>query len=110
LLFGPDQFHPSAEGYRALANVLLPSVLAALDEAPAEETALESYRGEGVLPISRAAVQAVKQPGTELDGAAAAGKPAGVRGLWVELRHRRRRPQTVAEAPAASEAAAQESI
>ena len=25
LLFGPDQFHPSADGYRALAAVLLPS-------------------------------------------------------------------------------------
>ena len=25
LLFGPDQFHPSAEGYRALAEVLVPS-------------------------------------------------------------------------------------
>lgn len=110
LLFGPDQFHPSAEGYRALANVLLPSVLAALDEAPAEEITLETYRGEGVLPISRAAVRAVKQPGTELDGTGAAAKPAGVRGLWVELRHRRRRPQTVAEAPAASEAAAQEPV
>ena len=29
LLFGPDQFHPSAEGYRRLASVLLPSTLAA---------------------------------------------------------------------------------
>src|SRR3954465_343308 len=27
LLFGPDQFHPSAEGYRALAEVLVPSAL-----------------------------------------------------------------------------------
>jgi lysophospholipase L1-like esterase len=107
VLFGPDQFHPSAEGYRALANVLLPSVLAALDEAPEEESDLESYRGEGVLPVSRAAFRAVKQPGTELDGTEVAGKRAGVRGLWVELRHRRRRPQTVAEAPAESEAAAQ---
>jgi lysophospholipase L1-like esterase len=100
VLFGPDQFHPSAAGYRALANVLLPSVLAALDEAPAEEITLEAYRGERVLPISRAATQAVKQPGTELDGTEVAGRRAGVRGLWVELRHRRRRPQAAAEAPA----------
>ena len=106
VLFGPDQFHPSAEGYRALANVLLPSVLAALDEAPAEEITLEAYRGEGVLPISRAAIRAVKQPGTELDGTEVAGKRAGVRGLWVELRHRRRRPQTTAEAPDEHETAA----
>ena len=103
LLFGPDQFHPSAEGYRACANVLLPSILAALDEAPAEEITLEAYRGEGVLPISRAAVRAVKEPGTELDGTEVAGRRAGVRGLWVELRHRRRRPQAAAEAPSASE-------
>ncbi|WP_246372600.1 SGNH/GDSL hydrolase family protein, partial [Nocardioides pelophilus] len=85
VLFGPDQFHPSAEGYRALANVLLPSVLAALDAAPEEETDLESYRGEGVLPISRAAFRAVNQPGTELDGTDA-GRLAGVRGRFVELR------------------------
>lgn len=103
LLFGPDQFHPSAEGYRACANVLLPSVLAALDEAPLEEITLEAYRGEGVLPISRAAVQAVNEPGTELGGTEVAGRRAGVRGLWVELRHRRRRPQATAEAPESSE-------
>lgn len=103
LLFGPDQFHPSAEGYRALANVLIPSVLAALDEAPAEEFTLEAYRGEGVLPISRAAIQAVNQPGTELGGTEVAGRRAGVRGLWVELRHRRRRAQATAEAPERSE-------
>jgi hypothetical protein len=109
LLFGPDRFHPSAAGYRALANVILPSVLAALDEAPAEEITLETYRGEGVLPISRAAARAVNQPGTELDGSGEADKPVGVRGrLWVELRHRRRRAQTVPEAPAPSEAAARE--
>jgi lysophospholipase L1-like esterase len=106
LFFGPDQFHPSAEGYRALSNVLLPSVLAAIDEAPVEETTLEAYRGERVLPISRAAVQAVKQPGTELDGTEVAGRRAGVRGLWVELRHRRRRPQAAAEAPEEHEAEA----
>lgn len=109
VLFGPDQFHPSVEGYRALANVLLPSVLAALDEVPAEEISLESYRGEGVLPISRAAIRAVNQPGTELDGTEVGGRRTGVRGLWVELRHRRRRAQTTAEAPAESEAVDAES-
>ncbi|RHW28070.1 SGNH/GDSL hydrolase family protein [Nocardioides immobilis] len=108
LLFGPDQFHPSAEGYRACANVLLPSVLAALDEAPEEEANLESYRGEGVMSISRAAFRAANQPGTEVDGSDT-GRLTGVRGRLVELRHRRRRPQTAAEAPAASEPEAAES-
>ncbi len=105
LLFGPDQFHPSAEGYSALSNLLIPSVLAALGLAPADEAQPEPFRGEGVLPVTRAAVQAVKEPGTELDGTEVGGDRLGVRGLWVELRHRRRRPQAEGEAPAASESA-----
>ncbi len=106
LLFGPDQFHPSAEGYRALVRLLLPSVLAALGLAPDDEAEPETYRGEGVMPVTRAAMRAVNQPGTELDGSGvevvAAGR-SGVRERLVELRHRRRRPQTAGEAPAASE-------
>ncbi|MFC5727956.1 MULTISPECIES: SGNH/GDSL hydrolase family protein [Nocardioides] len=104
LLFGPDQFHPSAEGYNALANVLVPSVLAALEQIPEDEVVLEAFRGEGVLPVTRAAIQAVNQPGTELDGTEIAGRRAGVRGLWVELRHRRRRQQVPGEAPDEHEA------
>jgi lysophospholipase L1-like esterase len=103
LLFGPDQFHPSAEGYSALSNLLIPSVMAALGLAPDDEARPEPFRGEGVLPVTRAAVQAVKEPGTELDGTEVGGDRLGVRGLWVELRHRRRRPRAEGEAPAASE-------
>lgn len=99
LLFGPDQFHPSVAGYRALAGVLVPSVLAALEQVPDEETMLEAFRGEGVLPVTRAAVQAVNEPGTELDGTEIGGRRAGVRGLWVELRHRRSRRHVPGEAP-----------
>jgi lysophospholipase L1-like esterase len=98
-LFGPDRFHPSAAGYRSLATVLLPSLLAALDLVPEDEVAAEPLRGEGVLPITAAALQAVNSPGTELDGTELAGRSRGVRGLWVELRHRRRHPQTEGEAP-----------
>ncbi|WP_121255746.1 SGNH/GDSL hydrolase family protein [Nocardioides ferulae] len=99
LLFGPDQFHPSAEGYRSLAAVLLPSALAALGQIPEDEARPEALRGEGVLPITKAAIQAVNQPGTELDGTEVGGARFGVRGLWVELRHRRRHPQAAGEAP-----------
>ena len=99
LLFGPDRFHPSANGYASLAGVLLPSTLAALGLIPDDEAAPEALRGEGVLPVAAAAVEAVKTPGTELDGAEVAGARRGVRGLWVELRHRRRHPQPGAEAP-----------
>ena len=93
LLFGPDQFHPSAAGYRSLAAVLLPSMLAALGLIPDDEAEPEALRGEGVLPITAAALQAVNTPGTELDGTEVGGRARGVRGLWVELRHRRRHPR-----------------
>lgn len=99
LLFGPDMFHPSAEGYKALAQVLLPSTLAALGLIDDDEVRPEAFRGEGVLPIAKAAVQAVQTPGTELGGAEVGGSRRGVRGLWVELRHRRRRPDAEVEAP-----------
>lgn len=99
VLFGPDQFHPSAEGYASLATVLIPSTLAALGLMPAEEAEPEAYRGEGVLPISYAAVAAARTPGTEVDGTVVAGALAGVRGRWALLRHRRRHPQGEVESP-----------
>ena len=46
LLFGPDQFHPSAAGYEALARVLVPSVLSALGMGEAEEETPRVGRGE----------------------------------------------------------------
>ena len=103
LLFGPDQFHPSATGYRAMAMVLLPSVLNALGVLGDEE--VETARGEGVLPITTAALKAVESPGTEVDGTEVGGSRLGVRGLWVTLRHRRRQPQIDVEAPTEAEEA-----
>lgn len=99
VLFGPDRFHPSAAGYRSLATVVLPSVLAALGFALPDEAAPEAHRGERVLPITAAAVEAVRTPGTEVDGSEVGGERRGVRGRWVELRYRRRRQQAAGQAP-----------
>ncbi|EON22917.1 GDSL family lipase [Nocardioides sp. CF8] len=104
LLFGPDQFHPSADGYKQLASVLIPSCLAALGLVPEDEALPEPYRGEGVLPVAAAAVRAVKTPGTELGGTEVSGSQRGLRGRWVELRHRRRHPSPDVESPEQSEA------
>ena len=103
LLFGPDRFHPSAAGYAALASVLVPSTLAALGLAPTDEEIPEARRGEGVLPISRAAVQATKHPGTELDATEVDGSARGFGGRWVTLMRRRRPALVDAEAPDADE-------
>jgi lysophospholipase L1-like esterase len=103
LLFGPDQFHPSADGYRQLAGVLIPSTLAALGLGPADEQLPEAFRGEGVMPVAAAAARAVNVPGTELDGTEVSGSQRGLRGRWVELRRRRRRPGGETESPEESE-------
>jgi lysophospholipase L1-like esterase len=103
ILFGPDQFHPSADGYRSLAAVLLPSTLAALGLAPSDEAHPEAWRGEVVLPVSRAAVAAARTPGTEVGGTEVGEAARGLRGRWVELRHRRRRPGSEIEQPAEAE-------
>jgi len=99
VLFGPDRFHPSADGYRQLASVLIPSCLAALDLLPEDESLPEPMRREGILPVAAAAVRAARTPGTEVDGTEVGGNQRGLRGRWVELRHRRRRPSTDAESP-----------
>jgi lysophospholipase L1-like esterase len=99
LLFGPDRFHPSAAGYAALAGVLVPSTLAALGLAPPDEETPEARRGEGVLSIGRAAVQATKHPGTELDATEVAGAARGTGGRWVTLMRRRRPAPVDVETP-----------
>ncbi|HSV39643.1 MAG TPA: SGNH/GDSL hydrolase family protein [Nocardioidaceae bacterium] len=101
LLFGPDRFHPSAAGYSRLASVLVPPTLAALGLVPEEERAPEPARGDGILPIAHAAVAAARVPGTEIEPqpSTAGGVPWG---RFVQLRHRRRRPQGDVQSPAAS--------
>jgi lysophospholipase L1-like esterase len=92
LLFGPDQFHPSAEGYRALAEVLVPSALSTLGFGEEEPRRTPD---EVTMPVAAAAVRAAATPGTEL---------GDKRGLWVELR-RRARLRSVPEAPSAEDSA-----
>ncbi len=97
--FGPDRFHPSAAGYSSLASVLLPSALAAVGVIASEDLQPEAARGEAVMPISEAAVEAARTPGTEVDGTEVAGSERGSRGRWVQLRRRRRQREAPVESP-----------
>ena len=98
-MFGPDRFHPSVAGYASAAAALLPSVCASLDVwfgGQAEE-APDLGRGEGVRPVSLAAVEAADEAGTEVAAAQVGGRDRGPRGRWALLRRRpgrqqRRRP------------------
>ncbi len=94
VMFAPDRFHPSAEGYRAAAGALLPSVCAALDVCPVlpQDEAPDVRRGEGLRAVSEAAVEAAEFAGTEVSGAQVAGRERGPRGRWALLRYRRRAP------------------
>ena len=86
-LFGPDNYHPSAEGYATAAMAVLPTVCAALGLWPAEEERPDAFRHEGFLPVARAAAEAAGEAGTEV----AAAMPTGPRGPWALLKRRRRR-------------------
>jgi len=89
-LFGPDRFHPSAEGYASMSAALLPSVAAALGLSPEAQVEPEAFRGDGVLPVAVAAAEAADDAGTEVAGTQVGGAERGPRGRWALLRHRRR--------------------
>jgi len=85
-LFADDQFHPSARGYAASAEAMLPSCLDALGLATKSRSAsvLTTRRSK---PIERAAAQAATHPGTEVLGAPAPSNRE--RGYRARLRRRR---------------------
>ncbi|MDJ0460402.1 SGNH/GDSL hydrolase family protein [Streptomyces sp. H27-C3] len=95
-LFGPDNYHPSAEGYATAAMAMLPTLCAALGLWP-ESDRLDASRDEDMLPVAKAAAEAAAEAGTEVTGA---------RGPWALLKHRRRRrlPTHPNTEPAPSEA------
>jgi hypothetical protein len=80
--------------------VLLPSVCAAAGFWPdgGAERAPERRRGEGVAPVSQAAVVAADDPGTEVAAARVAGSERGQAGRWAMLLRRRRQPLPDVEA------------
>lgn len=91
-MFGPDNYHPSMEGYATAAMAVLPTLCAALGLWPEEERP-DASRSEGFLPVARAAAQAAQEGGTEV----AAAMPTGPRGPWALLKRRRRRRVTTEE-------------
>jgi len=99
-LFGPDRFHPSAAGYASMVAALLPSIAAAAGVVDDEEEP-QLLPGDTVLPISFAAAEAVREPGTEVTPAEVAGHDRGPRGRWAQIRHRVRRTGLAGTAPVA---------
>ncbi|MFN8125453.1 MAG: SGNH/GDSL hydrolase family protein [Candidatus Nanopelagicales bacterium] len=67
-LFSADQFHPSTEGYEAVAQVLAPAVLAALSRGAEGEILPELYTATAEAPLLALAATAAEVPGTEVTG------------------------------------------
>ncbi len=80
-LFSSDQFHPSAEGYEAVAQVLAPAVLAALIRGQQGEVLPELYTETAAAPLLALAATAAEVPGTEV-----VGEPG--RRWWARARRR----------------------
>ncbi|MDR7363837.1 SGNH/GDSL hydrolase family protein [Nocardioides marmoribigeumensis] len=97
LLFGPDRFHPSAAGYARMSAAVLPTVLAALDLVPEDETP-EWDRGEAVLPIDIAVLEAARHPGASVEPVTDETGRRGP-GRFATLRRRRHQPETDVHAP-----------
>ena len=87
-MFSADRFHPSAEGYSAAAAAVLPSVAASLGLWDPVEDVPSTERGEAVLPLPDAAVEAADHAGTEVSGSELAGRDRGIWGRWAQLRRR----------------------
>jgi lysophospholipase L1-like esterase len=83
-MFGPDQFHPSATGYRHFAEAIVPSLADALTPS------VESEPGATPLDLAHAAAQAAEVGGAEV---------SADRGSRVRALLRLQRPQ----APATSD-------
>jgi lysophospholipase L1-like esterase len=106
-LFGIDNYHPSAEGYRLAAAAVLPAALMALRVAgraeavpggpgagPLERGGSEPDADPGrafrssVRSLPAAAATAARHAGSEVSGVAVGGAERGPAGRWAQLRQR----------------------
>lgn len=86
--FSEDQFHPSAIGYARAAEVLLPSVAAALG-LNTVSLAAGPFTSTKARPVTQAAARAASRPGTEVAAAEIGSEDAGRRGPLARLIRRR---------------------
>lgn len=99
-MFAEDGFHPSSAGYAAAAQVLLPSLLDSLGLVSPTERLPVLSKGDAVLPVARAAVDAAETSGTEVVGVRVRGQERGPKGRWAQLRRRTVHPVPSPERPA----------
>jgi len=95
-MFGTDNYHPSAEGYRLAAAAVLPTALVVLHAAPRAMPGARTFRSS-VQSLPAAAAAAARHAGSEVSGVAMGGAERGPAGRWAQLRQRVRRAVGVAQ-------------
>jgi hypothetical protein len=93
--FAADQFHPSAEGYRAAVEAVLPSCVDALGLVTNTEPAT-LFTSPRARPVAKAAARAANNPGSEVLAADVAGATGARRGRLARILRR----QTTDDVPA----------
>jgi lysophospholipase L1-like esterase len=87
-LFSDDRFHPSAAGYAAAVEALLPSALDALGLQTRSRSA-SPFTTQRRKPVAKAAVQAAARPGSEVAASTGGVATRGRRGPLARLRRRK---------------------
>jgi len=99
-MFALDRFHPSSIGYAAVAQAMMPSVLAAMGLVDPNERLPDPALGDVLMPVAQAAISAADTVGTEVVATKKQGDQRGPRGRWVQIRHRITHPLPKPEQPA----------
>ncbi|MGI8880820.1 MAG: SGNH/GDSL hydrolase family protein [Jatrophihabitans sp.] len=86
-MFSADAFHPSAAGYAAAVEVMLPSAAAALGLDTTTEPA-GPFLTRRARPVAKAAARAASHPGTEVSPTELHGEERGRRGRWARMLRR----------------------
>ncbi len=100
-MFSEDQFHPSAVGYAAAAEAILPSVLDALGLGTVARSA-SAFVSRRAKPVAKAAAQAVAHPGSEVAASEPSTKHTIRQGPWARVRRRRPRKPAIVSPEAAT--------
>lgn len=93
-LFAKDRFHPSAEGYEAAAQVLAPSVIAALSRGESGEVLPDVFQSPAWAPLPQIAARAAELPGMEITSAPVIDKTGRSWVRWARMGRRTLPPKT----------------
>jgi lysophospholipase L1-like esterase len=94
-MFANDRFHPSAEGYEAVAQVIAPSVIAGLSRGESGEVLPDIFQSPAWAPLRQIAARAAELPGMEITSESVVDKPGTSWARWARMGRRTLPPKTL---------------